>query len=134
MTRTDYLKLMGRKPRRSDEEDWQIALVDHLRLRTMPGVIFFAIPNGGLRSKSEAARLKRMGVRKGASDIGFILPPHGRAGMLECKSGKNTPTPEQEQFGAEVDAAGGLFAVAWNIDQALGILTAWGAIRPESQF
>jgi hypothetical protein len=125
--------LFGTKPRKSDEEDWQIALVQHLELRRMPGVIFYAIPNGGLRSKSEAVRLKKMGVRPGASDIGFIIPPDGLAAMLECKAGKNKPSPEQEQFGVEVEAAGALFAVAWNIDQALNILTAWRVIRPEAE-
>ena len=35
------------------------------------------IPNGGLRSKSEAARFKRLGVRPGVSDL-FLPEPVGK--------------------------------------------------------
>lgn len=35
------------------------------------------IPNGGLRSKSEAVRFKRLGVRPGVSDL-FLPAPRGK--------------------------------------------------------
>lgn len=126
--------LFGKKPRRDDEDQLQIAVVEHLRLRARPGVVWYMIPNGTNKSRAQAAKAKAMGLRRGASDMGFILPPNGQAAMLELKTGKNTASAEQEQYGAETEAAGGLFAVAWDIDQALAVLEAWGVIHPESQF
>ena len=52
-----------------------------------PGVIVYAIPNGGLRSKSEAARMKWTGTLSGMPDLGFVLPG-GQAGFFEIKTPK----------------------------------------------
>ena len=123
--------LEGAKPRKTGEDDIQINLVKHLQWRAAPGVIWFMIPNGTNKSKAAAGKAKAMGLRKGASDMGFIIPPHGQAAMLELKFGKNKPSPEQEQFGVEVEAAGAFFAVAWSLDQAIGILQAWGCLKPD---
>jgi len=46
-----------------------------LKLRWLhPKVIFFAIPNGGKRSRSEARRMVLEGVEKGTPDV-FIAEP-----------------------------------------------------------
>lgn len=37
--------------------------------RLYPGVRIFAIPNGGLRAKATAVKLKQEGVRKGVPDL-----------------------------------------------------------------
>lgn len=115
--------------RRNDEEKVQMALVEHLKLRAEPGVVWYMIRNHGKRGVASLKKDAAMGLRKGAADLGFILPPHGLSAMLELKVGKNTPSAEQEQFGADVEAAGAYYACAWGIDQALGILAAWGVIR-----
>lgn len=115
----------------ASEDDVQIALVEHLRLRAMPGVVFYLIRNHGKRSVAAHRKDARMGLRKGASDLGFIIPPNGTAGLLELKVGKNKPTPEQEQFGREAVTAGAFHAVVWGLDDALRILTAWGVLKPD---
>lgn len=38
------------------------------------GEYLFAIPNGGARGRTEAARLKGLGVRSGVSDLFFSFP------------------------------------------------------------
>ena len=53
------------------------------------------IPNGGLRSKSEAARFKRLGVKPGVSDL-FLPAPVGKyhglwVEMKRRKGGKLRP-------------------------------------------
>lgn len=56
-------------------------------------------PNGGMRNSREAVKLKRVGVKKGVSDI--CLPyPHGRYHGLyiEMKYGRNATTQEQAEF------------------------------------
>lgn len=49
------------------------------------------IPNGGMRSKSEAARFKAMGVKRGVSDIFLPVARGGFHGLyieLKAKDGK----------------------------------------------
>ncbi len=50
----------GQAPRRraQPERAIQKAIVDHFRVRGIPGAVMFAIPNGGPRSKVTGALLK----------------------------------------------------------------------------
>ena len=115
-----------------EEEITQTNLVAHLRWRAMPGVIWFAVPNGGPRSKASAGKLKAMGVRRGVHDLVFLMPGPG-VFTLELKYADNKMTPEQEQFARDIEAIGGEWACAWTLDDALKILEAIGAIRPEAE-
>ena len=47
--------------------------------------MIWAVPNGGLRSKSEAARLKWTGVLAGVFDLTLALPK-GRCAFWETKT------------------------------------------------
>lgn len=75
------------------EHDEQVAVVEYCDLKSIP---IFAVPNGGLRRKSEAARLKAEGVRAGVPDL-CIPVARGRYHSLyiEMKYGKGRPTDEQ---------------------------------------
>ena len=53
----------------------QVRLVNMLR-NFYPKVLFFAVPNGGLRNKLEAKRLKDEGVLSGVADL-VIPEAHG---------------------------------------------------------
>ena len=108
----------------------QVAVMQHLRHRARPGVVYFAIPNGGHRSKATAAYLKAEGVRAGVADIGLVLPPDGKAAFLELKREKGGQVrPTQKAFGADVSLAGALYAVACGVDEAVAQLTEWGVLR-----
>jgi Rap1a immunity proteins len=50
-----------------------------------PGVLMFAVPNGGLRSKAEAARMKWTGVVVGIPDL-VVIAPIRRVFFLEVKT------------------------------------------------
>ena len=118
------------KRRARPEDGLQMAVVQHLKLRARPGVVFHSVPNEGKRSGREADRLKKMGLTPGVNDLVILLPPNARYAGLELKDRKNgCHTEEQKGFGDAVIAAGGLYAVAWDIDEALEILTEWGAIK-----
>lgn len=86
------------------------------------------VPNGGLRSRGEAGKLKAMGVRKGVSD--WILPfpsPSGRyKGLaIELKSEVGTVSDEQEDFLHEASRNGWLIAVARSRDLFISTVKQW---------
>lgn len=55
------------------------------------GEVFFHTPNGGLRQKATAVKLKREGVKAGVPDV-FILSLNA---VVELKVGINKPTLAQ---------------------------------------
>tara|TARA_B100000959_G_C14763779_1_gene534487 strand:- start:231 stop:596 length:366 start_codon:yes stop_codon:yes gene_type:complete len=54
---------------RNDEHDVQKAICHYLDIRK---VCYWAVPNGGNRSKREASRLKAEGVKAGVPDITVV--------------------------------------------------------------
>lgn len=77
------------------------------------------IPNGGRRDKREAAKLKRMGVKAGVPDIFLPIPRDGRHGLyIELKAGKNTASPEQREFIADVRVFGYEAEVCYGWEEA----------------
>lgn len=129
MNRTTYKELVGGKTRAAEEDAFQISVIKLLTIAHKPGVVWYMIRNHGKRSVAALKKDADMGLRKGASDLGLVIPPHGTAGMLELKWGKNTPTPDQERYGEDVQAAGGYYACVWDMNSAIAVLKAWGAIR-----
>ena len=105
----------------------QRAVCQHLEIRCAPGVVAFAIPNGGWRSPVEAAILKATGVRKGFSDLGFIKA--GRLYLLEVKAPDGKPTAEQAECLAQCEAAGATVAIEYGLDACLARLEAWSILR-----
>jgi hypothetical protein len=76
------------------EHEEQRELVKWFR-QTYPGVRIFAIPNGGLRSPSTAARLKAEGVSSGVPDL---CVPAWRL-WIEMKRAKGgVVSPEQRDW------------------------------------
>jgi hypothetical protein len=74
--------MLGYRPRDGNAEARiQHSIVEYVRL-VAPHVLIFAIPNGGLRTKTEAARLKWTGTLAGVPDLA-IVAPGGRAFLIE---------------------------------------------------
>lgn len=120
-----------RKPRHL-EDDLQMRVCDFLA-RFSPSLLFYAVPNGGLRNLREAGRLKRMGVKAGVADLHFLLPGVGPSehgvgvlGVIELKIKPNRPTPEQEKFLKDVRAGGGCAAVCYSLEDTVDTLESWG--------
>lgn len=58
----------------------------------------FAVPNGGKRSKSEAVKLKREGVRAGVPDLMLPVARHGYHGLfIEMKRLKYSSTSKEQK-------------------------------------
>lgn len=91
------------------------------------------VPNGGLRSRGEAGKMRAMGVRKGVVD--WILPfpsPTGRyTGLaIEVKSHQGTVSDEQQDFLDDAAAAGWLTAVVRSSDEFVKVVEQWIRDRP----
>lgn len=110
------------------EEQVQRAVCRHLERRAVTGLVWFSVPNGGGRSRVDAAVMKATGTKPGAPDL---LAFHaGRSFGLELKrdSGGRL-SPAQLEMHAALRAAGVEIAVACGLDQALEQLENWGLIR-----
>jgi hypothetical protein len=107
------------------------ALVEHLRRRAWPDVLYLHCPNGERRDAVTGAKLKRMGVLAGASDL--LLWHQGNSFALELKSLAGRPSEAQLEFMARFNDAGGHTAVADSIDRAIRVLESWGLLRGRAQ-
>jgi hypothetical protein len=97
-----------------------IALCKYMELRHSK--IFdhmFHVPNGGLRNKTVAAKLKAQGAKAGVSDY-FIAIPVGRYhGLwLELKAGKNGLTPTQKEWLRRMTIQNYACVAAWGWEAA----------------
>ena len=83
-----------------------------------PDVIMFHVPNGGYRSKIEAAIMSGEGVLKGVADL-FIMHPAGdfHGLFIEIKSEKGRRTDFQRIFEANAVRAGYNYAVCRSLDE-----------------
>src|SRR5262245_2948546 len=72
------------RKRKASEAQVHSAVVEHLRLRAKPGALLLHPANGEHRDKITGAKLKRMGVLAGASDL--LLWHRGNSFALELKS------------------------------------------------
>lgn len=118
------------KKRNQPEAALQRALCDLLEAVAAPGVVWFAVPNGGSRSGKEGALMSRQGVKPGVLDLAFILPPSGRAAFLELKANKRKiiKGSDQDLMRAAILAAGGLAEEANTLEAAVAVLRSWGVI------
>ena len=115
---------------RNDEARIQAAIVDWARL-VAPDAIIYAVPNGGLRTKAEAARMKWTGTLAGVPDLA-IIAPGGMARFLEVKAGAGRLSPEQAALIARLRDVGACVAVVRSIDEARAAFRAWGIATKEA--
>lgn len=107
------------------------AVVGHLRIRGVPGVVWWHAPMGiHAASKAQGAIMKSLGARAGVSDL--VLVHQGKIYALELKAPGGRLTEKQLEFLADIERAGAFTCVAVGIDQALKTLEAWGLLRGSS--
>ena len=83
-----------------------------------------AIPNGGSRNKTEAANLKRQGVKAGVSDIFIPVPKQGKHGLyieMKRKQGGRI-SPSQAEFLRDMHERGYATAVCRGCDEAIMVV------------
>lgn len=86
----------------------------------------FAIPNGGLRAKSVAAKLSIEGVRKGVPDLFLPVSRSGFYGLfIELKSEKGRPTKEQNDWVLFLLAQGYMAKVCYGYQEAIDLISGY---------
>jgi hypothetical protein len=113
--------------RAASEDDIQAAVVQHLNVRGLRGLVAFAVPNGGARSRVEAAIMKSTGTVAGVPDLAIVSG--GRFYSLELKTEMGRLSPAQIAMQERLRGAGANVATAYGLDDALAILESWGLIR-----
>ena len=121
------------------EVNMQIELADKLRWCLRENVCWFHVPNGEIRNKRTAAKLKAMGVQPGVADLLFMWKrysegsegSHTECGVLflELKLPGRTASEPQIMFGRRARDAGADYVVARSVGQALEILDSHALLR-----
>jgi hypothetical protein len=124
------------------EHQLQIDFVALMKWALRPDVMMFHVPNGELRDKVAAAKLKAMGVLPGVSDLVFMWEQprigcpdtrHFRALFLELKRSGGKLTAEQAAFGLAMRSMGADFAFVSSIDEAVEAVKLRGLLRDDRQ-
>ena len=114
-----------KKRMRRPEQDFQASLVRTLGIALTRETTFFHIPNGGARSKIEAAIFKGLGVMPGLPDLVFIN--EGRIFGMELKAPNGRISNSQHAANVALTRAGmPPVAVIRDTQQALAQLRIWG--------
>lgn len=117
---------------RRPEQDMHRAIVRHIAMRGVPGLVWWHTPQGAKlggkrRGAIQGAIMKSLGTRAGVSDLLFLY--RGRFYALELKAPGNRPTVQQLEFLDDVKDAGGFSVWTDSLDRALAILECWGILR-----
>jgi VRR-NUC domain len=114
---------MADGPDRNAESRQQAAVVEWIRL-VAPQCVVFAVPNGGLRTKAEAARLKWTGALAGVADL-VIIDEHGLAYFLEMKSPDGRLSESQQQFRDLCRQRNWPYEICHTVTEAAAIFAKW---------
>jgi len=125
------------------EVTMQIQLVHLLRWCKRDDVLMWHTPNGEIRDKRAAAKLKAMGVLPGVSDLVFLWKRYWEDSegshkapailFMELKLPGKAATDDQISFGLAVRVAGADFVVVRSIDEALDELKRRDLLRHDRQ-
>lgn len=123
MRRLPHVRRSPWRRRQQPEAELQRAVVRWLVLRR-PSCFWLAVPNGGARTRVEAAILQGLGVRAGVPDLLFLAP--SGSGGIELKVGRGRQSPAQIEVQAEFRRLGLRYAVARDLPGVEAILAGWG--------
>lgn len=116
--------IIGKRGHHTPEETLQRSVVKLLRHALPEGSIFFAVPNGGLRSRTEAIRFKSTGTLAGVPDLLVITA--GRILGIELKSGNGRLSDAQLYCHEQFRRAGADVFVCRSLEEVADALTAAG--------
>ena len=124
-----------RTRRRELEHALQVQVRQWLEWAILPPTVWTAVDHAAKLSKRQGGERKARGVKMGQADFRFVLGPTGRSAEIELKVGTNTQSREQESWQAAVQAAGGLYAVCYSLEEVQAVIAAWRVpSRQQSSF
>lgn len=126
MKKENYINGIRMIPTEDEEQIWLFSWAK-LKLGRFPELaLMHHIPNGGQRSKSEAARFKAMGVKRGVSDIFLPVARGGYHGLyIELKAKDGKAEKEQKEWIAAVREQGYCAAVCFGGEIAANLVEAY---------
>lgn len=102
------------------EADEQAAVVEYCGAKGIP---VYHVPNGGLRSKSEAARLKRQGVKAGVPDLCIPVPnASNHALYIEMKAEGGRVSSQQSEWIGLLRSHGNCAYVCYGAGNAIALI------------
>jgi hypothetical protein len=104
------------------------AVAKLLREHCLESWQWFHIPNGEARDIRTAVKLKKMGVKAGLADIALISPG-GMFHALELKRLGERLSDAQRDFQSWCVRSAVPYSVAYSLDDALEVLSAWNCLR-----
>ncbi|MCY1166568.1 hypothetical protein D9M73_65100 [compost metagenome] len=112
------------------EHQSQKAFFEWIEFQRFPGIeLMHAIPNGGLRDKAVAGKLKAEGVKAGALDVQWPVARGGFIGLaIEFKHGDGVPSKEQRDRITSLQLAGWCVAVCWDWQAAARVVTGYAGM------
>jgi len=102
------------------EDNFQISVAYYL---DSLGVLWFHPPNGGVRDKGTAIKLKKQGVKPGVPDVCILEPRFQYHGLfIELKVGKNKTQPTQDHWLKELQKRNYLVKVSYSLDETVDLI------------
>lgn len=97
-----------------EEHNIQVACVNWFRYQ-YHNLIIFAVPNGGMRNKVVAAKLKMEGAMAGVADL--VIVACNKIVFIEMKTAKGKQQETQKAFEKSVKALGHEYYVCHSFDE-----------------
>lgn len=89
-------------------------------------LMLFAVPNGGLRRRIEAAIMKAEGMTAGVSDLILLVPSKGyNALCIEMKSDKGRQTESQEAWQKSAEKYGSKYVICRTLEEFIAAIKAY---------
>ena len=83
-------------------------------------LMLFAVPNGGLRRRVEAAIMKAEGMTAGVSDLILLVPSKGYHSLcIEMKAEKGRQTEHQKQWQKHAERHGNKYVICRSFEDAV---------------
>lgn len=88
--------------------------------------LLFAVPNGGLRGKREAAIMKAEGMTAGVADMILLVSKKGYTSLcIEFKTAKGRQTQHQKDWQRNAELHGNKYVIVRSFDQFVKAVTAY---------
>ena len=118
---------MPKRRKRPDDEEHRIqcACVNWFRLQyPQHAHNLFAVPNGGKRDKTTAAKLKAEGALPGVSDLILLLPnSRYHAMLIEMKTDTGRQSDSQRKWQQSIQADGYYYVVCRSVEDFIEEVT-----------